>query len=439
MPDEGHGDVADLCRYLDASPSPFHAVQAAVERLEASGFEPLAEDRRWAPGDVSGRRYVRSAGSLVAWWQGPRHGPGSPLRLVGAHTDSPNLRIKPRPDTGRAGYRQLGVEVYGGVLLNSWLDRDLGVSGRVAVRGDDGGVDERLVVVDEPVLRLPQLAIHLDREVNERGLVLDRQAHLAPIWGLGGVDRDGFARFLAERLDVDPRRVVAWDVMTHDLSGARLVGLDRDLLASARIDNLVSCHSAVQALIGAVGEDSTAVPVICLFDHEEVGSTSARGADSTSLVTLLERRVGAAGGDREDLHASLAASWCISADGAHATHPNHVERHEPDHLVALNGGPVVKINASQRYATDALTHAVAVEACERAGVPFQLFVTRSNLACGSTIGPVTAARLGIRTVDLGVAQLAMHSARETAGALDPPRLTAALGAFLSPPPGPRSG
>lgn len=430
MTHAAHPITEDLCRFLDASPSPYHAVEQAAAGLEALGFTSLSEVDRWPDGP--GGRFVCRGGSLIAWWRHESHRPDTPVRLVGAHTDSPNLRIKPRPDTGRVGYRQLGVEVYGGVLLNSWLDRDLGLSGRVVVRGPHG-LEQRLVAVDEPLLRLPQLAIHLDREVNERGLVLDRQQHLAPIWGLGSTAEGDFASHLAERLGVAPAEVVAWDLMTHDLTPAALAGRDGELLASGRIDNLVSCHAATTALgrVVCADEPPPAMPVVCLFDHEEVGSTTASGADSAMLPSMLERIVAAAGGGRDDLHRCLAGSYCVSADGAHGTHPNYVDRHEPEHRVALNGGPVVKLNASARYATDAWTHGIAIEACERAGVPYQRFVTRSDLPCGSTIGPVTAARLGIPTVDLGIAQLAMHSARETAGASDPPRLVAVLAELMA--------
>ncbi len=420
------GHLADLLAYLDASPSPYHAVAAAAERLSTAGFVELDERDEWPTGP--GRYLVRRGGSLVAWAR-VEQAPSAGLRLVGAHTDSPNLRIKPQPDTATAGYRQLGVEVYGGVLLNSWLDRDLGLSGRVSVRTDAGPVT-RLVRVDRPLLRIPQLAIHLNRDVNDKGLVLNRQTHLAPIWGLGAAEPGGFARFLAGELGIGDSDVLAWDVMTHDLTPARLAASD-ELLVSGRIDNLVSCHAAVSALLDVADGSTPRVPLVCLFDHEEVGSVSAEGAASSLLPTIVERLVAQAGGDRSDLHRGLADSMCVSADGAHATHPNYAERHEPDHRIELNAGPVVKLNSDERYATSSPSHAAFVLACEQAGVPVQRFVNRSDLACGSTIGPVTAARLGIATVDAGVAQLAMHSARETAGADDPARFAAALSRFLA--------
>ena len=414
-----------LMSFIDASPSPFHAVANAAAILEAGGAKQLLETDSWD--DVSGTRYVLRDGALVAWWLPEGLPPTAAFRLVGAHSDSPNLRIKPRPDTGRAGYRQLGVEVYGGTLFNSWLDRDLGLSGRVAVRGDDGRVETQLILVSRPVLRVPQLAIHLDREVNELGLRLDPQLHLAPVIGLGVSTAGGFATWLSAEAGAE---VLAWDLMCHDLTPAARLGVDRELLAAPRIDNLASCHAATEALAATIGTETEVLPVLALFDHEEVGSTSASGAFGTLLPDVLERLVLARGGDRQDLHRAVAASWCVSTDGAHAVHPNYLERHEPEHLVVLNGGPVIKTNVNVRYASDAVGAAMFASICGSVGVPAQRYAHRSNLACGSTIGPLTAANLGMHTVDVGMPQLSMHSARELAGADDPPQLAAALGAFL---------
>jgi aspartyl aminopeptidase len=279
-----------------------------------------------------------------------------------------------------------------------------------------------------PLLRIPQLAIHLDRDVNEHGLKLDKQRHLTPVWGLG--DGPGLAEHLAGLLDVAPGDVVAHDLAPYDLQPATLAGGADELIASARLDNLCSCHAGLAAL-AAQPDDSRHVAVLALFDHEEVGSTSARGAAGSFLAQLLERSVLARGGDRTDLLRALADSSCASADMAHATHPNDPERHEPGHHISLNAGPVLKVNANQRYATDAATAAGFAAACDAAGVPLQRFVGRNDMPCGSTIGPSTAAQLGVPTVDVGVAQLAMHSVRELCGAEDPHLLVRALRAFLS--------
>ncbi len=424
MPTPDLDAARDLGAFIDASPSPFHAVAAASAWLDAAGFTALEEADAWT--DATGKHYVVRDGSLVAWALPDASAVASPWRLIGAHTDSPNLRVKPRPDRASAGARQLGVEVYGGPLLNSWLDRDLGLSGRVALR--DGSM--RLLLVDRPVLRIPQLAIHLDREIVTNGLLLNPQLHLVPMWGVGPLEADGFRTFLAGELGVAAAEVAAWDVMVHDLTPAALVGRELDLLAAPRLDNLCSSWAALRAITGEPA--ATAPALVALFDHEEVGSTSSRGADSPLVEAVLERIVAAHGGSRADLRQALAGSLCASADMAHATHPNYSDRHEPGHWVELNGGPVIKTNASQRYATDARTAAAFVVACERAAVPVQQFVSRNDMPCGSTIGPITSARLGIATVDVGGPQLAMHSARELMGAADPAMYAAALTAWLRP-------
>lgn len=417
----------DMLAYIDASPSPYHACETAARELEAHGFQRLAEVDAWNAS--AGRYYIVRAGSLMAWAVSARHGPTTAFRILGAHTDSPNLRVKPRPDTGKAGYRQLGVEVYGGVLLNSWLDRDLGLSGRVQLRPESGDrAEERLFKIDRPVLKVPQLAIHLDREIHERGLQLNKQTHMQPVWGLGPLGERGFRDWLGEELDVDPARILAWEAMGHDVTPGAIFGADNEMVSAPRLDNLCSSFCSLRALIRHVeaGRESEFIPVITLFDHEEVGSGSASGAASPLLGNLLERTVLARGGTRDDYHRSIADSWCVSLDMAHATHPNYPERHDPDHSLFLNKGPVIKINANLRYATESSTEAGFELACRAAAVPVQKWVMRTDLACGSTIGPITASRLGIRCVDVGNPQLGMHSIRETCGVEDPDYLVRAL-------------
>ncbi len=427
QPDRAVAD--ELCNLIDQSPSPYHAVDTAVRRLTAGGFVLQRLDE---PFDAPGPRMVVRGGSLIAWRQPSR--PPRAFRIVGAHTDSPNLRVKPNADRAAAHFRQLGVEVYGGALVNSWLDRDLGLSGRVMLRGDDGPT-QRLFRIDDPILRVPQLAIHLDREINDKGLQLNHQTHLSPIWDLDtdrGTD-SSFLQTIADAADLDgPDDIVSWEAMVHDLTPSRRTGRDGVFVSAPRLDNLCSSFAALSALLDTPDEESDVVPVICLYDHEEVGSTSSTGADSQLLVGVLERIVAAAGGGRDELLRSLATSVCLSADMAHATHPNYADRHEPDHHVTLNEGPVVKVNANQRYATDASSVAVFLQACADAGVPTQQFVGKNDIPCGSTIGPVTSARLGISTIDVGIAQLAMHSARELCGADDPSWYQASMTAFLVP-------
>lgn len=417
-------DISDLLGFIAASPSPHHVVETAVGRLDRAGFSEVHDGDAWAGG---GRRYRRAGGSLVAW-DDTHVDLTSGFRIVGAHTDSPNLRLKPRPDRVRHGFRQAGVEVYGGVLLNSWLDRDLGLSGRCFVNREEG-VEEHLVLIDRPVARLPQLAIHLDREVNQ-GLRLDPQAHLWPVLGLGSAP--AVEELIAEAIDVRPDEIRSWELMFHDLTPPALLGADGSLIAAPRIDNQLSCWAGLEALLTGTASEShpTTIPLLCLFDHEEVGSASTTGAAGPILETVLERSVLARGGDREDLLRARSRSFCLSADGAHATHPNFPERSDPEHEIRIDGGPVVKINGNQRYATDAAGTAHVIELCHALGLPHQQFVTRNDMPCGSTIGPITATRLGIPTVDVGVAQLSMHSARELCGSEDPVRFVDLLRAVL---------
>jgi len=411
--------VQELMNYLDASPSPWHAAASAARLLDAAGFVEVAESAEWRDLPESG--YVRRGAALVAW-----RGAAAPIgavHLVGAHADSPGLRVHPHPDQQVAGWQVLGVEIYGGALLNSWLDRDLGVAGRL-VTADGTAV---LVDTGEPVARVPQLAIHLDRDVNERGLVLDRHVHLRPVWALG--DRPPFAAWIAERAGAVP---ASWDLALYDTQPAALLGADRSLLASGRLDNQVSCWAAVTALAGAGAVPDGRLAMAALFDHEEVGSASTTGAAGPLLEAVLLRVLAARGIDGVDaVQRVFAASSCVSADNAHAVHPNYPERHDAAHAPRVNQGPAIKLNANQRYATSAETAVLFERACHEAGVPVQRFVSRNNVPCGSTIGPITATRLGIATVDVGIPQLSMHSARELCGADDPAQLVRALTAYYS--------
>jgi aspartyl aminopeptidase len=416
----------DLLAFIHDSPTPFHACATAAARLGAAGFSPVDETSAWPRGQGQ-RQYLVRDGSLVAWSVPTSASPTTPFRIVGAHTDSPNLRLKPHPDVERAGAQLLAAEVYGSALFNSWLDRDLGLAGRVSVRG--GRLE--LVKIDRPLARIPQLAIHLDRDVNTKGLVLNSQQHLVPMWDIGTAEPESFRRFLACELGVDADDVLFWDLMFHDVEPGELIGRDEALISASRLDNLASCWAALQAITCEPAIDSGWIKVIVLFDHEEIGSTTNRGAASSLLDTTLERITHGLGGDRDTWHRAIAASICLSADMAHATHPNYPDRHEPGHWIALDGGPVVKTNASQRYATDARSAATFMEACDRAGVPVQQYVHRGDLPCGSTIGPITAARLGIPTVDVGAPQLSMHSARELIATGDAAKYRTAIAAFLT--------
>ena len=424
-------DVAlDLIAFLDASPSPYHAAVEALRRLTVAGFTELQQPDAWPSGP--GRYVVVDGGSLFAWIVPEGATPDAPFRLLGAHTDSPTLRVKPRPDTGQAGVRQLGVEVYGGALLNSWLDRDLGLAGRVVVRTEDGP-QVRMIRVHRPLLRVPQLAIHLDPEIRTAGLKLDAQQHVVPIWSLGEPEPGGFSRFLAGELGVASDDVLSHDIVTYDLAGGTLAGLNEEFVSSGRQDDLTCSHACVSALCAVAAQPASQhVSAIVLFDNEEIGSRSATGADGAWLGRQLERTVLARGGSRDDFLRAVTSSLHVSADMTHATHPNYADRHEPGHWVALGGGPVVKVSANVFYSTTAPTQAAFLLAAEQAGVPVQYFVNKSGVRSGSTIGPIVAAGLAMPTVDVGNPTLAMHSARELTGTADAAMLAAALTAFLSP-------
>jgi len=418
--------LPDLLAFLAASPTPYHAVASAAARLEAAGFARLDERASWA-GLAGGRHYVVQEDTAILAFVVPEKLGLRAFRIVGAHTDSPNLRLKPKPEYAKEGYLQLGVEVYGGALLNSWLDRDLGLAGRVLVREDGtspaaperglhqeaGAIGARLVLLDEPRLRVPQLAIHLDREVNEKGVQLNRQEHLAPILGLapaGSAAAEDLATICAAAAGVDRGTIVGLDLMLYDTLGPALGGAKDELLFSARLDNLAMCHAAITALVeaSAGAADGDLVPLAALFDHEEVGSQSASGAQSALLPRVLARIVQATGGSADDVARVTSGSLCVSADMAHAVHPNYPDRHEPRHRPALNGGPVLKVNSQQRYATSGRTGALFAELCRAADVPLQHYAHRTDLPCGTTIGPITSTLLGIPTVDVGNPMLSMH-------------------------------
>jgi aspartyl aminopeptidase len=426
--DRGHTD--DLMSFLAASPTPYHAVATAAERLEKAGFRQVAETDAWE--GTSGGKYLLRGGAIIAWYVPAGATPHTPFRIIGAHTDSPNLRVKPLPDTGAHGWRQVAVEIYGGPLLNSWLDRDLGLAGRLSLR--DGST--RLVNIDRALLRVPQLAIHLDRSVSSDGLKLDKQRHLQPVWGLGDTREGDLITFLEEESGLPAGEVTGWDLMTHSIERPSYLGRDEELLAGPRMDNLLSVHAATAALAAAAaaGTELSHIPVLAAFDHEENGSQSDTGADGPLLGSVLERSVFARGGTYEDRARAFAGTVCLSCDTGHAVHPNYAERHDPTHHPRANGGPILKVNVNNRYATDGSGRAVFAAACDKAGVPVQSFVSNNSMPCGTTIGPITAARHGIKTVDIGVAILSMHSARELCGSDDPFLLANALVAFLESQP-----
>lgn len=419
----------DLLQYIDASPTPWHCAAHSAARLGAHGFKALAEDDVFDVGPGDGFFIVRD-GALLAVRVGTAPPSEAGFRIIGAHTDSPNLRLKPNAEVTKAGYRTLGVEVYGGALNYSWLDRDLGLAGRVFVRAAGPVPQARLVDLRKPLCRIPSLAIHLNRDVNSDGLKLNTQQHLAPMFGMapGKDETSALMSLLADAAGVGPDQILAWDLALVDVLPSSLGGLDDAFVFAPRLDNQASCHAALSALIAAAPSQST--QVICLYDHEEVGSLTTAGADGPLVELLLRRLSDHGGSESEAFHRAMAKSWHVSADMAHAVHPNYEDRHEPQHKPILNGGPVIKSNSNQRYATTGEGAALFSALAQDAGVPIQKFVTRTDLACGTTIGPIAAAKLGVRTVDVGNPMLSMHSAREQAGSHDVARMIAIMTGFF---------
>ena len=407
--------------HIDACPTAHHVVDRASSLLQGSGFKRVALDAGFTSEHLQ-HGFVSDGGTIIAW-KNAHSISGNGIRIVGAHTDSPGLYIKPNPDTRTLHWHQLQVEVYGGPLLNSWLDRDLGIAGHVVLR--DGSTS--LFSSHRPVARIPQLAIHLDREVNDKGLILNRHQHLSPIWATTASSVP-FETWLAQQVSVSGSQIASWSAQLVDTQGAQIFGRDSEFVASSRIDNQISCWAALSALLNV---NSDQPMMIALFDHEEVGSQSSQGAGGPMLEQVLERLSVAAGSSRSDYLVSLQKSHCVSADNAHAVHPNYVDRHELNNAPFVNEGVVVKTNVSQRYATSPKSLVPIVHAAATAGVILQTFSSRNNIACGSTIGPITATRIGIETVDIGVPQLSMHSIREMCGTKDPADLVALLGAYLS--------
>ncbi len=430
LTDEQRNAASDLLEFINASPSPWHAVDETGRRLVAGGFRRLDESETWdiAPG---GRYFVvRGDSSLVAFVVGQQPLLDRGFRLVGAHTDSPGLRLKPLAAHAADGVFRLGVEIYGGPILATFTDRDLGLAGRVMVRTPDG-VRSLLFRSRMAPARLPNLAIHMNREVNESGLRLNKQTELPLLWGIAGADSDpqqAFLSYLADEIKVAAKDILAWDIAAFDSQPGQFWGTDGEFLASRQLDNLASCHAGLIALLNA--DCSSATCVLGLFDHEEVGSTSGAGADGSFLEDVLERVCQSLDGSAPDrFRRTLARSFLISADMAHAWNPNFPAAYEPAHRVLVNHGPVIKTNANHRYSTRADTAAYFMALCQQCGVPFQHYAHRTDLGCGSTIGPLLAARLGIPSVDVGSPMWAMHSARESSGVVDHALMTRVLTAF----------
>ena len=414
--------------FLDESPSPFHAVTAMQRTLQEHGFNDLDPNAPWTIGDCDKALVLRNGSSLIAFRMGSASLIESGVRMIGAHTDSPCLRIKPTPDVRRSGFHQLGVEIYGGVLLAPWFDRDLSIAGRVTCSDTNGQRLSLLIDFKKPIVTIPSLAIHLNRDIHKNRTINPQQELVPILCDLTDQSEAGFRELLLDQIhqehpEVNVQAVTDYELSCYDTQGAQQVGLQGDFLASARLDNLLSCYTGLRSLLDTQGEQT--VLLVC-NDHEEVGSASAAGAQGPFLHTVLERLCG----DNETMARVLARSLLISADNAHALHPNYEAKHDPQHQPRLNGGPVIKFNANQRYATNSETASIFRGVCARADVPVQSMAMRSDMACGSTIGPITSTVLGVDTVDVGAPQLGMHSIRETTGWHDPALLYRALKEFF---------
>ncbi|WP_193072848.1 M18 family aminopeptidase [Pseudomonas sp. FME51] len=419
----------DLADFIQASPTPFHAAQSLAERLRAAGYQQLDERDEWVLDD-DGRYFVlRNQSSLIAFSLGQLETLQSAgLRMIGAHTDSPCLRVKPQPELNRHGLWQLGVEVYGGALLAPWFDRDLSLAGRVTCRDASGQLHNLLIDLKRPIAIIPSLAIHLNRDVNN-GFAVNAQTDLPPVLAHSIEPNRDLRALLASEVatqypEREPLQVLDYELSFYDTQPPAILGLDNDFLAAARLDNLLSCHAGLTALLNS---DADQACLLVCTDHEEVGSSSACGADGPFLEDVLKRLLP----DEIERIRAIQRSVLVSADNAHAIHPNYADRHDGNHGPQLNAGPVIKINSNQRYATTSETAALFRHLCQQVDVPVQSFVVRSDMGCGSTIGPITSSRLGVRTVDIGAPTFAMHSIRELAGCRDVEYLIKVLTAFCN--------
>jgi aspartyl aminopeptidase len=414
-----------LLDYLQQSPTPFHAVSNLADMLSDEGFTVLDETGSWHL--EPGKYFVtRNQSSIIAFVLGTDDPVESGIRMSGAHTDSPCLKVKPRPETYNQGYLQLGVEVYGGVLLNPWYDRDLSLAGRVTYQSDDNRIRNLLINFVDPIAVVPSLAIHLDREAN-KSRNINPQKDIPPV--LMQSDKETIqallrAQIKIEHPEISVLKILGYELSFYDTNPAAAIGLKKEFIAGARLDNLLSCYVGVQSLLTA---DPSVTSLVVCNDHEEVGSASSSGAEGPFLKDVLSRIIP----DTESRLRTIARSLLVSTDNAHGIHPNYSDKHDANHGPILNKGPVIKINANQRYATNSETEGYFSFLCDNDQIPYQKFINRSDMACGSTIGPITAKEIGIRTLDVGVPTFAMHSIRELAGSDDAYYLYKALSALFA--------
>jgi aspartyl aminopeptidase len=430
--------VQNLLDFIDASPSPWHVVKTIEALLAAQtpAWQRLDETAKWVlqPG---GRYYVvRDDSSIILFMQGQKPLAETGFKIIGAHTDSPGLRIKPNAASSADGLMRLGVEIYGGPILATFTDRDLSLAGRIAYKNDQDQITGMLVKFDQPLLRLPNLAIHMNRTVNEEGLKLQKQTELPLILSASAEEQlpqAYFSSLLHQQTGIAATRILSWDLAVYDTQKGAFWGAESEFYANSQLDNLASCHAALQALLDNADLQPDSTRVCALFDHEEIGSQSNKGADGSFLPDVLGRIALATATDGEDYARALAKSFMISADMAHAYQPNFPNAYDPGHKVIVNKGPVIKINANHNYSSESVSAAMFVDWCEQAGVPYQKYSHRCDMPCGSTIGPITSAKLGIRSIDVGNPMWAMHSIRESAGVLDHDYMIRVMKRFFAAP------
>ncbi len=433
--------IQPLLNYIDNSPSPWHAVSTTVETLQLYGFEELVETESWSLHSNQKYYVVRDQSSIIAFITGNQVPSDSGYRIIGAHTDSPGLRVKPNPLSQSGSWLRVGVEVYGGPTLATFADRDLSLAGRVSIKNGDKATDfeSRLIKFDDSILRLPNLPIHLNRSVNEEGLKFNKQTEIPLLLSIApeGDDNIYFHKILSEALGVATDDILAWELAIYDTQKGTVYGLNQEFFADSQLDNLASCHSALSALLKGIDDKTNLKPqnstkMIALFDHEEVGSGSSKGADGSFLEDTLTR-IGHAQEDSNPQQqlSARSKSYMLSADMAHAFHPNFPQKYDQQHHPIVNAGPVIKVNHNQKYTSDAHTEALFISLCQQAKIPYQLFVNRNDLACGSTIGPMSASKTGIRSLDIGNPMWAMHSIRESAGVIDHEYMIRAMVEFVN--------
>lgn len=429
-----HQYAKDLLDFIDASPSPWHAVANLEKNLQAFDFIRVHENDAWQL-QTSGRYYViRDDSSIIGFVVGEKPLVETGFKIVGAHTDSPGFRVKPNPLLPGDKLLRLGLEIYGGPILASFTDRDLSLAGRIAFQNQNGKIESRLINFEQALLRMPNLAIHMNRAVNEEGLKLNKQTELAAIFSSVTESQLADANFLdllQRTAGIDSQSILAWELAVYDTQKGAFWGVDQAFFSNSQLDNLASCHAGISALLSEATLNADATLVCAFFDHEEIGSESHKGAASSFLADILERIACGAALDKTAYQRALAQSFMISADMAHAYQPNYPAAYEPNHKIYVNHGPVVKINSNHRYASQCMSEAKFVSYCQQAGVACQKYAHRGDLPCGSTIGPITSAKLGIATVDAGNPMWAMHSVRESAGAYDHYDMIKVLGCFFN--------